>query len=93
MAIQVPNGLDGIRASIQLNLVAFHRFLDGLTNLVEPGVDARLTDARVGGRPNGFHQVIVPWIEGQCERAINHATYDIKKISLRMNLIVRAWIE
>lgn len=40
VAGDVPNCLDGDDLAVELDLVALHYFLDGLTDVIHPGIDA-----------------------------------------------------
>lgn len=41
MASDVSNRFDGDNLSVELNFVALHHFLDCLTDMINPGIDAR----------------------------------------------------
>ena len=74
MSIQVANGFDLVSLAVDFDLVGFHHFLDGSSDVAQPDVDSGLSDSRVGCISNCFQEFVVLGIERQCERTINDAT-------------------
>jgi hypothetical protein len=73
VSIQIPDALDGIHFTIQLNFVAFHDLLDSCTNIAQPHIDACSRNARIGGCFHRVDERVVPRVEMDGARAINDA--------------------
>ena len=78
VTVEVPDTLDGVHGSVEFDLVALHRLLDGGADVTHADVNARLADTRVGGILDGLQQRIVHRVEGHGEGTVDNAAVEVR---------------
>jgi len=72
MASDVPNRFDRDDLSVKLDFVALHYFLDCLTDVIHPRIDASFLEPSIGGCLDSREQVIVGRIESHGKGTVDN---------------------
>lgn len=72
MTAKVLDCLNSISLALNFDLIRFHGLLNGFTDLTESGIDTRVTNAGICRIFYSLEEVIVGWVERNCECAVGH---------------------
>lgn len=77
---KIFNTLDWISLAFNFNLIGLHSFLNCLSNFSESRINSSMSDSSVSGVFDCHEQLIIGWIEGNCECTIRHDSSDMASV-------------
>src|SRR5271154_2584098 len=77
VAREISDGFYLVGFPIEFELVGFHCFLDGRTDVAQESIDTRMFDCCVGGVFDCCDEIVVTGVEVHCECAVTDSSVDM----------------